>query len=261
MRHKITQGITLFISILLLCIGVYGLVPHLIDYFIGDKTYANLSQYAQTTIENPTLSTIDSIDSEQIPPTIEKPIFPTVDFTSLFTINPEVNGWILIEDTRVNYPTVQGIDNTYYLNRLFDHKKNASGSIFMDYENTKNFSDFHSIIYGHHMKNGSMFADIEKYKTQEFYDTHPTGKLITPDGNYLIHFISGYTANVKEDAWNLYFPDENAKQLWIESSIQKSDFKAQYTPTSQDTYITLSTCSYVFDNARYVLLGALEKIE
>lgn len=84
---------------------------------------------------------------------------------------------------------------------------------------------------------------------------------MTPDGNYKIHFISGYVANVMENAWALSFADEDQKQSWLQECISKSDFQSKYTPKEGDRFITLSTCSYVFDDARYVLLGVLEKME
>ncbi len=268
MNKKIVNPLILIASIVLLCIGLYGIVPHLYGYVQGDFAYRDLTQYTHTTES----SAVQAKDSEQQPqnnPQTEteeeshtlSPVFPTVDFPALAKINPEINGWIVIDDTRVNYPTVKGTDNTYYLNHMFDHKKNAAGSIFMDFENSKDYSDFHSIIYGHHMKNGAMFADIEKYKSQDFYNSHPEGKLITPDKNYRIHFVSGYVANVMENAWALEFQDEDQKRQWVEECLAKSDFKSNYTPKADDTFLTLSTCSYTFDDARYVLLGVLEEAE
>lgn len=272
MNRKNSNRLILFASILLLGIGLYGIVPHLFGYIQGASTYQDLAQFAQTTETKPApaanpapgseRTSNESADAAKSETTTEPVLsFPVVDFAELARINPEINGWIVIDDTRINYPTVKGTDNVYYLNHMFDHKKNAAGSIFMDFENAGDYSDFHSIIYGHHMKNGSMFADIEKYKSQDFYNSHPQGKLITPNKNYKIHFVAGYVANVMENAWELEFPDEEHKAKWIAECIGKSDFKSLYTPKEGDTFLTLSTCSYVFDDARYVLLGVLEAVE
>ena len=88
-----------------------------------------------------------------------------------------------IEGTKINYPIVQGEENSYYLKHLFSGEWNGSGCIFLDFRNDASFADRHSIIYGHHMKNGTMFTDLDKYKKQEFFDEHPIALLITPDKN------------------------------------------------------------------------------
>lgn len=266
MNREITNRVILFVSIILMGIGLYGIVPHFYGYFQGDSTYQSLMKYTESAADNQNPNESENEQNKEAEKAESSPDephpnpFPIIDFSSLSTINPDINGWILIEDTKVNYPTVRGSDNVYYLNHMFDHKKNSAGSIFLDYENTADYSDAHSIIYGHHMKNGAMFADIEKYKSQEFYDTHPEGMLITPDKNYKIHFIAGYVANVAEDAWALHFENSEQKMQWVSESMKKSDFQSNYLPTDDDIYLTLSTCSYVFDDARYVLLGVLEEV-
>mgnify|MGYP000782800669 FL=1 len=122
--------------------------------------------------------------TEPQPPVINKPaeaetqpdeddtIWPEVDFSVLREINPDIVAWIYIEGTKINYPIVQGGDNSYYLKHLFSGEWNGSGCIFLDFRNDVSFADRHSIIYGHHMKNGTMFTDIDKYKKQEFFDEH-----------------------------------------------------------------------------------------
>jgi len=97
----------------------------------------------------------------------------SVDFDELKKINSNVVGWIVIEDTQVNYPIVQGKDNSYYLNHSFDKSWNSLGSIFMDYRSSNDFSDYNTFIYGHHTKNGSMFGELYKYMDATFYKEHP----------------------------------------------------------------------------------------
>ena len=92
--------------------------------------------------------------------------------------NPDIVAWIYIEGTKINYPIVQGEDNSYYLKHLFSGEWNGSGCIFLDSRNDASFADRHSIIYGHHMKNGTMFTDLDKYKKQDFFDEHPVALLI-----------------------------------------------------------------------------------
>ena len=93
-------------------------------------------------------------------------------------INEDCVAWIYIEDTAINYPVVQGSDNSFYLKHLIDGKWNSAGCIFLDFRVDSNISDRHSIIYGHHMKDGTMFSGLTKYKKQDYYEAHPEGLLI-----------------------------------------------------------------------------------
>ena len=154
---------------------------------------------------------------------------------------------------------MQGEDNDYYLHRLYDGTANGSGSIFMDFRNSSDFSDPHTIIYGHSMQNSSMFTNIKKYKTQEFYDQHPFALLMTPEKNYKVELFSGYVANVKDTSWDLDFGDAAVFQSWLSATKSKSMFLSDAAPTTDDKILTMSTCTYEFDNARFVLVGILRE--
>lgn len=230
------------------------------EYQSGVDTYAELEQYVH-------ISDIDAEDELEVQEPTESgetdgteagddTAWPTVDFAVLQAINPDVVAWIYIEGTSINYPIVQGEDNSYYLSHLVDGGYNGSGAIFMDYRNDCDFSDSHTIIYGHHMKNGTMFSGLDGYKKQEFYEEHPTALVLTPEGNFKLEFFAGYVADVEADAWQLNFTLESLEQ-WISVVKKKSCFNSNITPAATDKIVTLSTCSYEFYNARFVLLGVL----
>lgn len=183
---------------------------------------------------------------------------PTIDFDALLSINPDYVGWIHIPDTGISYPVVQGSDNSHYLKHLFNGEWNSSGSIFLDCRVDASLSDRHSIIYGHHMKNGTMFSGLTKYKEQQYYEEHPTGLFITPECTYRIDFFAGYVADVDEDAWKVGFQSDEEYEAWIEETKRKSWIESPLSPAVTDRVLTLSTCSYEFDNARFVLLGILK---
>lgn len=183
--------------------------------------------------------------------------FPQVDFAGLRSVNEQVVGWIYDDASVINYPIVQAADNDYYLHRLFNGESNPSGAIFLDCRNQSDFSDSHCIIYGHHMKDGSMFTALSNYKSQEYYEKHPRMLLLTPNGNYTIEIFAGYVASVEDDAWVTGFSSEADYEDWIASGISKSLIRADFAPSASDHVLTLSTCSYEFEDARFVLLGVL----
>ncbi|MDO4618743.1 MAG: class B sortase [Clostridia bacterium] len=183
----------------------------------------------------------------------------SVDFDVLNEENEDIIAWIYQENTLINYPILQSEDNSYYLRRLINGKYNIAGSIFMDYRNSPDFSDKNTIIYGHNMNNDSMFASVEYYKKQEYYDAHKTAYIITPEKAFKVHFVSGYVAKASGDQFST-FKDDGDFGKYMEEALSKSTFKADYEYKKGDRIVTLSTCVYDFRNARYVLLGVLEEI-
>lgn len=183
---------------------------------------------------------------------------PNIDFSILKQENKDIVGWIYSEDTPINYPIVQSKNNEYYLHRLINGKYNSSGSIFMDYRNNTNLtSNNNTIIYGHNMKNNTMFGSLLKYKDQEYYDKHQIMYLFTPEKKYIIKIFTSYTTSDDSDIYNL----SRISQSKIEELIKKSDFKSDIIVSKEDKIITLSTCSYDYDEARYIVMGVLESLE
>ena len=119
-------------------------------------------------------------------------------------------------------------------------------------------SDRNSILYGHHMKNGSMFHGLMEYKSQKYYDEHPTALFLTPEANYEVKIFAGYVAIVDADAWTVGFSSDLEFEEWLRRAKERSCFTSEITPAVTDLILTLSTCSYEFNNARFVLIGVLE---
>lgn len=229
-------------------------------YQQGQSSYDALSSYvsfAETTLPTvPTFRPAPTVPSDTVPPTEPPDVsrWPQVDFAELSNINPDVVGWIYFEGTKISYPIVQGEDNDYYLDHLFDGTANRAGCVFLDYRCAADFSDRHSIVYGHHLRDRTMFTNLMRYKSQDHYDQHPTALLVTPEAYYEIQLFSGYVTNVKSDAWALNL-DEITHAGWLQEILDRSCFKPNATPTEDDYIITFSTCTYEFDNAKFVLHG------
>ena len=182
---------------------------------------------------------------------------PEINFKALQAVNPDVIGWIYSPDTTINYPVVQGSDNAYYLKHLADGKENRNGCPFLDVQNRSDFTDGNSIIYGHHMQNGTMFAGISWYEDQSYYDEHPVMYLMTPAAYYRIEIFSGYITTMDSSAYMQTFGSIREHTDWLREVSGKSDFRVNLEISAYDRVITLSTCAYRFENARYVLHGKL----
>ena len=251
-------GFTILTLIFLLT-AIFAGIQVIREYRVSKESadvYTDLDKYVdipEVPVETETNQTDPSESGEMQAPNND----PTIDFDALRSINPDCVGWIHIPDTGISYPVVQGSDNSHYLKHLFDGKWNSSGCIFMDCRVDAALSDRHSIIYGHHMKNGTMFSGLTKYKKQDYFEEHPTGLLITPECTYRIEFFAGYVAGVDEAAWKVRFQSDEEYEMWLKEAREKSWIASPLSPAVTDRVLTLSTCSYEFDNARFVLLGVL----
>lgn len=236
-------------------LGAFQIYRQLREYDEGTSSYTDIEQYVS--LPDPEDNQNEEQNETQ---SGEEPEtnWPVVDFTALAEINPDIVAWIYIEDTEINYPVVQGSDNQYYLKHLFSGEWNSLGCIFLDTRNAADFSDRNSILYGHHMKNGTMFSGLTEYKKQEFYDTHPTILIMTPEQNFRIEIFAGYVANVNDNAWKVDFDADTVFEDWQKSVKERSCLDSEIIPAATDHIVTLSTCSYEFDNARFVLHGIVK---
>ena len=181
-----------------------------------------------------------------------------VDWKALKNVNPDVQGWLYQKGTVINYPVVQGTDNDTYLHTRFDKQWSGGGTLFVDCRMEKDFKGFNSIIYGHHMKDGSMFRSIRGYTKEDgYYDKHKTLELATPHGNYhLVVFSAFITKATDEDTYKMTY-DEAEKQAYIDRAWERSELpitRDSVDVTKNDRLVTLSTCAYDYEEARYIVM-------
>ena len=182
----------------------------------------------------------------------------SMDFTELQQVNGDIIGWLFGKGTNIDYPVLQAEDNEYYLTHLYNGKRNAAGSLFADYRNHGDFSDRNTAIYGHHMSNKTMFGSLELYRNQDFYETVPTMMLYTPEGDYLVELISGTYENGIDDGYFTFeFQSDEEFLEYVDSFRSRSTFRSDVKVEPGDRLISLSTCAYVFYNARFVVIGRL----
>ena len=182
-------------------------------------------------------------------------------YKALYEQNNDFIGWISIEDTNISYPVMQSVDEPdFYLKHGFDKSYSDYGVPYLDEACATGLSN-NLVIYGHNMKNGSMFYSLLNYREQSYYDAHPVMYLNTPSQNYKIEVFSGYICNYDSDTYALSFPSEDDYVAYQQKMKSQSDFSCNVELAPTDRVITLSTCTYEYDNARYVVQGKLVPLD
>ncbi len=188
------------------------------------------------------------------------PIPKSINFNSLKAKNQEVVAWIFNENGIINYPVMHTDNNQYYLNHLIDGRQNVNGSIYIDFRNKGDFTDYNTIFYGHSMKNGTMFASLLRYRNHSYYAEYPYFYLYTPQMNYRVEIISAYETNVEDLIYNTVTNEAQHKSL-ISHVLARSRYNTNVAVNEADTLVTFSTCAYSSDNARFVVVGKLCPLE
>ena len=191
-------------------------------------------------------------------------VLPVVDFEALRENGPDIIGWLSLPDTAINYPVTQTDNNEYYLHHLYDGTYNKVGCLFADYENQADFSDRNTIIYGHNMRDGSMFAALNEYGEQGYYDGHPQMYLVTPGGGYTMEIFTTFVAEPGESGsdtspWRLSWKDDGAYTTWLSEMAGRSVIETDVTVTSSDKVLTLSTCT-PGGKSRFIVMGKLASV-
>ena len=163
-------------------------------------------------------------------------VLPSVDFEALRENGPDIIGWLSLPDTVLNYPVTQTDNNEYYLNHLYDGTYNKVGCLFADYENRAGFSDRNTIVYGHNMRDGSMFALLNRYDEQSYFDTHRQMYLVTPKGGYVMEIFAAFAAKPEESGsetspWQLSWKDDGAYTTWLTAMKERSAVESDVTVT------------------------------
>lgn len=259
----------IWLLLLLVCLtGVLISVVHIADYWQQTNAVERLNDTLveqavapapQPTEEKTNIPTLPQTEQETVQASPQETAPITVDFDVLQQENEDIIAWLYCPDTQINYPVVQGEDNEYYLRRLIDGTWNAAGSLFADYRNAGDFSDLHTVIYGHNMQNSSMFGTLPEYCSQAYYDAHPVMYLLTPEQNYKIALVAGYVTSPDAAIYGFEKTAEERDRL-LSEALASSAFQTDVTVAEQDRLVTLSTCSYAYEDARFVLMGVLVPI-
>ena len=201
----------------------------------------------------------------EVPVSEEEPVDNTATFAALLALNSDVVGWLTMDNTRVDFPVLQGKDNLTYINRDVYGNFSLAGSIYLDSRNSPAFADSYSLFYGHHMAEGNMFGDLDLYKDESFFRKNRTGVLILPDRTYNLEVISCMLVSASDEY--IFEPDHTRNAItelldYVEknSMYLHEEVLQQARATSDLQLLALSTCSSEFTDARTIVITVMTPI-
>ena len=227
------------------------------DNLYNSKIYV-VDKIEKITGKKITFYKADMLDKESMRPIFEEhKLDAVIHFAGLKAVNPDVIAWIQIPALDISYPVVQGKDNAYYLHHLFSGESNINGSIFVDCHNQPDFTDQNTIVYGHNMKNGSMFGTLDKYQDKELFEQHPEFYLYLPDKILKYRIFSCYAGRTGSEGYRYHFPEAEDFQTFLDTVSSYRDYDTGTELSATDRIVTLSTCVNSRRNYRYLVHGKL----
>lgn len=255
MRKKsIAAAICIFLGLLVGAVGIYKYI----EEQQAGKEYEEIQEKAK---EKPVSPPPQPEEEPEKPP-----VEISIDFETLQNQNPDIYAWIQIPGTAVDYPIVQSPDdNRYYLNHTVSGEQKAEGAIFTEDYNTKTFRDPNTVIYGHDMKNGSMFQSIHKYMDRSFFDTNRDITIYLPDKILHYKIFAAYLYDNRHLLLSFDFWDKEQYEEYLQEIFSMRNMNAfvdtEMEVTTEDNIITLSTCYAGISSQRYLVQAVLESIE
>lgn len=189
-----------------------------------------------------------------------------IDFEKLAQINPDLYAWIRIPGTQIDYPVAQREgDDEYYLNRDLYGKPRFAGCIYTEDENSKDFTDFNTVLYGHNMKNGSMFRELHLFEEADFFAEHEYFFIDTPDGVLVYRIFAAYSSDARHILHSYDYKDQKVRQDYIDEILHvhsvNANLRSDVKLTPEDRIVTLSTCNHGQTDQRYLVQGVLVREE
>lgn len=266
MKKKVRR-IVRFLFLILLIVSVGMLARQFVDNRKGEDAYSEAERLASMPRET-TEETTQSTQSRELiwtPETVENDpnmeLLADINLEALREVNADVVGWILIPGTNVNYPLMRGEDNEYYLENTWERESSSVGAIFLEQLCSPDLTDFNTIVYGHNMMDGSMFAVLKKYENPEFWSQNPYVYLATDAGVYRYEIFSTYKAKVESGTYAVNIKKDETKENYIAMALTNSVIDTGITPAVTDRILTLSTCSRAGYETRWVVHARLPMVE
>ncbi|MCI9120320.1 MAG: class B sortase [Oscillibacter sp.] len=222
---------------LAVCLGVVGWKQ--VEYARGNAEYSKAAELANL----PPLETVRPEGEDPGQTESNADLLASMDLESLQAANPDVKGWISIPGTPVSYPVLQAADNEYYLYRTWQGERNSMGSVFLDSTSSPDFSDFSTLVYGHRMRNGTMFGSLREYRSQDYWQAHPSVYIVCEEGVARYDIYAAFEAEVRSQVYYLNFPEEEDRAAFVSYGLEHSQLDTGLQPGPEDRFLTLSTCT------------------
>lgn len=271
----IMRTLLMLIALVVFLFSGYTLYGYYNEYKKGTDEYDNLESNFAIEVEEDETEDFDALESDEALqsitgrevatvwendrevtiPTMKNPI----DFAELKSVNEDIVGWLRIRALDISYPVVQGEDNDYYLHRTFEGVDNFAGCLFVNCDNEPDLTDQNTIIYGHNMKNGSMFGKLKKFQEEETFNKSKFFWIFTEDFIYQYRIFSAMTVNKIGINYQTFFLENEFQEFkdaaFRNSVVENSNVSLSY----EDRIVTLSTCTGD-DSTRFVVMGKLAQV-
>lgn len=251
MKRYIIRAVGVVLA-LALAVGVFMVVRTQMEYAQEETSRQEAEELAEFPLELQEYSLADAAANKPDPNLV---LLAQLDLESLRAENPDIVGWICIPDTELSYPMVQGENNSYYLNHTWQRRRNAGGAIFLERTSKADFTDYHTIVYGHRMYNDSMFGTLKYYKDLDFWREHPCIYVVTEGGAYRYDIFAAQEAGVKEIVYRLDIREKRLEKEFLQYCIDGSVIDTGVVPMEDDCVLTLSTCVERGHATRWVVHG------
>lgn len=242
----------ILVAIIIVCLSIIGYKYY--NYNKDDKLNSEIQDLQPVINEDSDSDNNSSGENDGQDQSKEGNYVNSANEEELKSINSDYKMWIQIENTNINYPVVQGSDNDYYLKHNFRKESNISGTVFVesanDIDNDKNI-----ILYGHNMRNGTMFNNITNYKEESFFNEDNKISIIMNNTLYEYEVFSVYVKNVSEVNLAIGFASEDEFINYAYNEAEESLYKKDVDFSAEDNLITLVTCSYEFTDARTIVVA------
>jgi len=267
------KTLRLIINILLVAVLLFGLAKLAISIYDGRRSRADYDMALQLAAGNTAEEEASSQPEGESPEAEEKagslsPEIPddpliqellSIDLDALKEENEDVIGWIHIPDTEINYPLLHWTDNEFYLTHTWTQASNPSGAIFMDCQNDPDFSGFNTIIYGHNMNNGQMFAPLHQYRRPDYRESHPYVYIVNEDGVLRYDVFASQLVKTDSIIYGLGIESDQSKEIFIRFATDYAIYETEIKPSVDDRILTLSTCTGGSHARRCVVLCVLNE--
>ena len=237
----------------LLVVGCLLCIGGMLWYLQADQQEEEIAKQKQEEIVEQFVSEEAEVELAELP----------IDFEGLQAINPEIYAWIEVPGTKINYPILQheGEDQSFYLTRDMYGERSQAGSIYTEDYNNKDFQDYHTVLYGHNMKNGSMFHNVRYFAEREFFDEHHELFIYMPGKILRYEIITCYEYDDRHLLSLFDYDDKEGFAEYIEKIMNPRSMYAmvrkQQEVTADDKLVTLSTCIANKPNNRRLLQAVL----